>query len=112
VRFIDTVAVGLVLVSLGGCAATRYPADLAWRSVGATRGDVQLRQDATDCAVFARQTGATYQAQGRAPTLTIDSGLGVGMAVFVAEARAIDSVRQRAFGKCMRSAGWEPLARR
>jgi hypothetical protein len=111
-RFVFTVAVGFGLGLLGGCTAARYPAQLTWQDAGATRGEAPLRQDAADCAEFARQTASAHQLQGRAPTLTNVSSLGVGIAVVLAEARSIDSVRQRAFGECMRSAGWEPLALR
>jgi hypothetical protein len=100
------------LGSLGGCTAAPYPAQLTWQDSGATRGEAQLRQDAADCEEFARQTASAYQLQSRAPTLTNVSSLGVGIAVVVAEARNIDAVRRRAFGECMRSAGWEPLALR
>jgi hypothetical protein len=35
------------------------------------------------------------------------SGLGVGVAVVLAEARMLDSVRDHSFRDCMEAAGWE-----
>jgi hypothetical protein len=44
-------------------------------------------------------------------TLTKVSNFGVGVGVVVAEARVLDSVRDRSFRECMEAAGWEVRSR-
>ena len=102
-------ATAALALALAGCAA---PHSREGVQDGAGRDTVQLRDDAVACKARAQQAVDDYREHGRRPALISASGLGVGVAIVLAEARATDQVRSQAFQGCMRSAGWELQAQR